>query len=252
MHDNQLVFCSYSHDDISFVRRLAADLKHAGVNVWLDHFNIDPGREWDRSVQSAIGESCHVLVILSPSAVASAIVMDEISLALDRQKHIIPIIYKSCEIPLRLRRLQYIDFGTDFASSFDQLLMALSQRPENIRDSTERVGNIKLHIVVPANPEFSAWDAIEVRVILDGVTIGISSLMKGCDFWADVFPGAHELELKRRGKTFIYKFYDMIDPVKYKREATTFQLGYIGQYEIRVSRNELTGAFIFGPAVRIA
>jgi hypothetical protein len=39
-------------------------------------------------------------------------VKDEIGYALDRNLHIIPILIEPCEVPFRLRRVQYVDFTT--------------------------------------------------------------------------------------------------------------------------------------------
>jgi len=36
--------------------------------------------------------------------------MDEVSYALEKGKHVIPILIKECQIPFRLKRLQYINF----------------------------------------------------------------------------------------------------------------------------------------------
>ncbi len=53
-----------------------------------------------------------MIVILSPASVASDNVMDEVNSALEDKKRIIPIIYRPCKIPYRLRRLERIDFPT--------------------------------------------------------------------------------------------------------------------------------------------
>jgi hypothetical protein len=47
----QTAFFSYSRDDSEFALRLAADLKAAGANVWLDQLDIAPGQRWARTVQ---------------------------------------------------------------------------------------------------------------------------------------------------------------------------------------------------------
>jgi hypothetical protein len=52
-------------------------------------------------------------------------VMDEVSYALDEGKLVVPVLIRSCNIPLRLRRVQYIDFTADYDTGFAQLLRAL-------------------------------------------------------------------------------------------------------------------------------
>jgi hypothetical protein len=48
-------------------------------------------------------------VILSPDGVEPTNVMDEVSLALEKGKTVLPVIHRECEIPFRLRRLQHVD-----------------------------------------------------------------------------------------------------------------------------------------------
>ena len=125
-------FFSYSRDDSSFVVRLARDLKAAGANVWLDQLDIIPGQRWDRAVEDALKNCPRLIVILSPTSVESTNVMNEVSFALEEQKTVIPVIYRDCVIPFRLRRLQYVDFKQVYAQGLEELLRVLSpqQKPE--------------------------------------------------------------------------------------------------------------------------
>ena len=58
-----------------------------------------------------------MLVILSPVSVVSDNVRDEVSFALNRQKRVIPVLYRDCDVPFRLARLQHNDFRTNYARS---------------------------------------------------------------------------------------------------------------------------------------
>jgi hypothetical protein len=73
-----------------------------------------------------------MLVILSPASVNSTNVLDEVSFALETQKTIMPVLYRDCEIPFRLRRVQYVDFRSDYALALKGLLRTLNveQMPE--------------------------------------------------------------------------------------------------------------------------
>ena len=121
-----VAFFSYSRDDSNFVVRVAGDLKAAGANVWLDQLDIAPGQRWDRAIEDALKSCPRLIVILSPTSVASTNVMDEVSFALEEQKAVIPVVYKDCEIPFRLRRLQYVDFKNDYAHGLQELLKVLT------------------------------------------------------------------------------------------------------------------------------
>jgi DNA-binding MarR family transcriptional regulator len=122
-------FFSYSSDDSEFALRLAGDLKAAGAAVWLDKLDIKPSQHWNRAVEEALTNCPCMLVILSPSSVDSENVLDEVDLALDKRKTIIPVLYRDCETPLRLRRVQHIDFRNDYGRGLQALLKALGEQP---------------------------------------------------------------------------------------------------------------------------
>ena len=107
-------FVSYARGDQAFVLRFAHDLKTAGVDVWMDLINLGIGQNWDRALEAAVRGSEGFIIILSPRSVASENVADEVGVALGSGKHIIPILYEPCTIPMRLARVQYIDATTDY------------------------------------------------------------------------------------------------------------------------------------------
>jgi hypothetical protein len=120
--DAPTAFFSYSRDDLEFVLRLAKDLKKAGANVWMDKLDIHPGQPWQRKIDEALSTCRRVLVILSPSSVDSDNVMGEVTVALDEKKEVIPVLYRECRVPLRLRLLQYADFRSDYSQGLAELL----------------------------------------------------------------------------------------------------------------------------------
>src|SRR5439155_18000547 len=122
-------FFSYARVDSEFVLRLATELRSAGACLWLDQLDISAGDRWDSSVESALKSCSYMVVALSPASTASQNVLDEISFALEKNKKIIPIVYRTCDIPFRLKRLQYIDFSVDYRAAFTSLLVALNVTP---------------------------------------------------------------------------------------------------------------------------
>jgi hypothetical protein len=66
------------------------------------------------------------VVVLSPSAVESNNVLNEIALAEEEGKTIIPILLEDCRFPLRLRRLQYSDFRNNYSLGFESLRLSLA------------------------------------------------------------------------------------------------------------------------------
>ena len=122
----QKIFFSYSRADSPFALTLAKDLREAGADIWIDQLDIPAGSHWDAAVEKALNGAAYVLVILTPSSTASTNVMDEVSFALESGKKIIPVLLEDCLPPFRLRRLQRIDFTSDYATGFSQLIASLN------------------------------------------------------------------------------------------------------------------------------
>ena len=103
-------FLSYSRVNKDFALRLAKELKSEGFDIWLDQLDIPAGSRWDREVERALKESEIFMIILTPASVDSENVLDEIGYAIDNGKRFLPVLLENCEVPLRLRRFQYVDF----------------------------------------------------------------------------------------------------------------------------------------------
>jgi hypothetical protein len=105
-----LTFISYSRNNKDFALELAKELKESGFQIWFDLLDIPTGARWDDEIEKAL-ERCDIfMVILTPSSITSENVKDEIGYAIDSKKRILPILLKNANVPLRLRRFQYVDF----------------------------------------------------------------------------------------------------------------------------------------------
>lgn len=103
-------FISYSRINKEFAVKLAKELRAAGFPIWLDQLDIPAGSRWDDEIEKALWECGIFLTILTPASIASENAKDEIGYAIDHGKRILPVLLEDCEIPLRLRRFQYVDF----------------------------------------------------------------------------------------------------------------------------------------------
>ncbi|MEJ7739001.1 MAG: toll/interleukin-1 receptor domain-containing protein [Chitinophagaceae bacterium] len=119
------IFLSYSRIDAEFALQLVNDLKTHGLSVWFDQMDIRSGTHFDTEIQHAIEAAHYLVVILTPTSASSNNVLDEVSYALDEGKPVIPILLADCDVPLRLKRLQYVDFTNDYTSGLNLLLYEL-------------------------------------------------------------------------------------------------------------------------------
>lgn len=124
------IFISYARSDKVFAGKLGKALRSAGANIWLDQLDILSGDRWDDAIEKALQDCKVFLIILSPKSVDSDNVKDELNYALEDKKQIIPVLYRNCQIPFRLRRRQHSDFTEDFNEGLEHLLKALNiQKP---------------------------------------------------------------------------------------------------------------------------
>jgi internalin A len=104
------VFISYAHKDKSFAKKLAGELENQDMKVWWDFDSLKGGQDWQKEIERGIKQCDFFLVALTPDAVASEWVGNEITYASNAQKTIIPLHLKKCEVPIGLIKKQYIDF----------------------------------------------------------------------------------------------------------------------------------------------
>lgn len=144
------VFVSYSQRDAnSFALKLANDLRLAGIPVWIDQLDIRPGTNWDKEIEKALKSAHYVLFVLSKEAVNSDNVANEIDYAVETKKIIIPIKIHDCDIPLRIRRLQYIDFSSNYDAGISRLIQNLKVTATVTGENTELTGKPeqqKMHV----------------------------------------------------------------------------------------------------------
>ncbi|HEY2358469.1 MAG TPA: toll/interleukin-1 receptor domain-containing protein [Phenylobacterium sp.] len=118
-------FLSYARLDERVALRIADALIAAGVSVWVDQYDIRPSQHWDRAVETAVRGCEGMIVILSPRSADSANVADEVAVALDGRKDIIPILIAPCTPPLRMTRMQFIDATKDLDDAIRRCLTTI-------------------------------------------------------------------------------------------------------------------------------
>ena len=108
------VFLSYSRDDKARVLDLAARLRESGVSVWIDQGGIDGAALWGESIVNAIENAKVLLLVVTPSSVASHNVAKEVMLTSERKGHILPVHLEPTTIPASLKYplagIQHIEF----------------------------------------------------------------------------------------------------------------------------------------------
>jgi hypothetical protein len=122
----QKIFISYSRvDGQPFAMELSERLRKAGAHVWLDQVDIEPGKIWDFEIEKALQGAEAVIFIATEKSTSSNNVLNEVYYALEENKEVIPVIFHDCKMPFRLKRLQYINFTSDYETALVRLLKSL-------------------------------------------------------------------------------------------------------------------------------
>jgi hypothetical protein len=162
------VFISYSHADSAFVKRLADDLKKAGLDIWLDELEIKVGESILERVTAGIHESAYLIVVLSPQSVRSKWVRFELgsakmrTLSGSRRIAILPVLRADCRIPQMISDLKWADFRTNYDTGLTQVLGALT-------------GNAP--VAPPAVPPATTWFETVIDYLRDPLWQGVAAVL---------------------------------------------------------------------------
>jgi formylglycine-generating enzyme required for sulfatase activity len=111
--------------DGAFAQRLAGDLRRLGMKVWIAPESIRSGEEWVDAIERGLGESSHIVIVLTPAALVSPWVRKEtnVAIALERQGgiRVIPLHVEPCEVPLLLSSYQMISFRRNYDAGLSRL-----------------------------------------------------------------------------------------------------------------------------------
>src|SRR2546421_1319054 len=140
------IFISHSHVDNDFGTKLAQDLCRVLTDedaVFYDILGLYGGEVWWEKIVEELSNRDAFLLVLSPDAMNSQWVRREINIAFNRNKYIIPILYRTCTIRADLEILQIISFlaPKSYEVAFQEVLGALGlpkEPPLTQQDSVPR------------------------------------------------------------------------------------------------------------------
>lgn len=114
-----------------FAVRLAGALRTQGFRIWIDEEQMLPGDEIRVRIQNGVRhESDIFLFILTPEAIASQMCINELKIASESGKPVVPIMRESCILPTELGELLYADFSnsTFFDAAVDRLVKGIEKQ----------------------------------------------------------------------------------------------------------------------------
>jgi hypothetical protein len=120
------IFVSHSSSDKSFVRKLAVDLLHEGLPVWLDEWELEIGDSLIQRIYDGIDGGSHFILVISAASIDSGWVAKEMTAALVKEEQIskrflIPILLDDSKPPLQVADRLYADFSKGYSAAFEKL-----------------------------------------------------------------------------------------------------------------------------------
>ena len=139
------VFISYARSDKARVAPRVAEVEAQGWSVWWDP-EITPGQEFDDQIEAELSAAKAVLVVWTPTSVASRWVRGEAREAAELGI-LVPVRFDEARLPMDVRAIHTIDLDNwgenPQSSAFQDLLRALGAmvaRPRASRPGAARVG----------------------------------------------------------------------------------------------------------------
>lgn len=134
--DQPYLFVSYAHRDAEQVFPIITAWEQQGYRIWYDE-GIDPGNEWPEDIAAALAACAQFIVFVSPRAVESKNVRNEINYAINNDKPFLAIHLEETPLPggleLRMGDIQAVLFhrmsDESFSLKMDAALLPLCRDP---------------------------------------------------------------------------------------------------------------------------
>src|ERR1041385_3498994 len=127
------LFLSHASEDSAWCENLAERLRDRGIRVWFDKWEVRPGHHLNDRIDEGLKKSRKLVALWTEHYFAErklwtlAESYADTSDPLNRERRLIPILFRECEIKPLFRGLIYLDFRdeADFELRLHQLIEAL-------------------------------------------------------------------------------------------------------------------------------
>lgn len=132
------VFISYTTADRDQAIKLYKKLIAKSIDAWIDVEELLPGQDWKLEIDKALRTSDAIIICVSNQSVTrEGYVQKELKHALDLAQEkpegtifLIPVRLEDCQVPFRLKDIQWIDLFT--RDGFARLEKALASRAQQL------------------------------------------------------------------------------------------------------------------------
>jgi len=124
------VFISYSIKDKKISEFMYKHLTNEGLDVFMAPLSVNPGEKWNEKILKNLKTSPWVLFLASKAACASAIVQQEVGIALGTQKNLVPIVWdmNPSELPGFVSNVQALDLRNATPADAQEQIVKIANR----------------------------------------------------------------------------------------------------------------------------
>jgi hypothetical protein len=124
-----MLFMSYSRRELYFAEYLSLHLQKAGIPVWFDMQQLEPGVNWRLDIEKGLQACQSLILVASESALSSPYVELEWRRALDDNKPVYVVLFEGVELPsLLVDKGTLIDFRRETVTAFQELMKQIAAR----------------------------------------------------------------------------------------------------------------------------
>lgn len=130
--DKPFVFVSYPRKEKELVDRIVSELEESGIRTWRDVDDIEPGENWENSIENAVRQASVFLYVSGNGVEKSNWMMRELELVVRTRKdelHIIPVVTSPegfDALPEIAKQFQGVNLSTDFQDGIKSLVDRLA------------------------------------------------------------------------------------------------------------------------------
>jgi hypothetical protein len=124
MGENQF-FLSYSRKQLYFAEALSLALQKAGLDVWMDLQQLEPGSDWHDQIDEGLRKCTGLILVASKQSLASPYVEGEWRAVMDSGKPVYIAYYEEVNLPAALQSSSLVDFRGSFKKAVGALATAL-------------------------------------------------------------------------------------------------------------------------------
>lgn len=135
------IFISHSIDNIGIVEQIKTMFEQKGMDAYVAVSHFQPGASILEKVKENIRSANYFLLLYTKSAEKSSWVQQEIGMALNMNKDIIPIIEENVAVPASLQGIEYVRLKKgDVSSCLQKVCDFLVEKKIAIADRNKLLG----------------------------------------------------------------------------------------------------------------